>query len=54
MGVAPEPPGDLSRVARGVCIGPFVGKAKGLNLFVNWLFFREGRGIPFAGNLFQG
>ena len=32
MVVAPEPPGDLSRVAQGVISGPFAGKAEGLNL----------------------
>ena len=31
MGVVPEPPCDLSRVAWGGYIGPFAGKAEGLN-----------------------
>ena len=52
MGVAPEPPGDSDRTAWGG-IGPFAGKAEGLGFFINWIFFRGGRGIPFAGISFR-
>ena len=52
MGVAPEPLGDSSRVARGVASVPSRVRLRDL-IFVNRMFFRVGRGIPFARNSFR-
>ena len=53
MGVAPEPLGDLSRVARGVVSVPSWVRLKDLIFLLTGHFFRERRGIPFAGNSFR-
>ena len=53
MGVAPEPPGDSSRVAQGVVTDPSRVRLKDLVFFQLDIFFRGGRGIPFAGISFR-
>ena len=52
MGVAPEPPGDSSRVAQGVVLDPSRVRLKDL-VFRKLDIFCGGRGIPFAGISFR-
>ena len=52
MGVAPEPPGDLDRIAWRVFSDPSRVRLKGL-VFRQLDIFRGGRGVPFAGISFR-
>ena len=53
MGVATESLGDSDRTAWGVVSDPSRVRLKDLVFFVNWIFFRRGRGIPFVGISFR-
>ena len=53
MGVAPEPPGDSSRVARGVASDPSRVRLKDL-VFRQLDIFLRGSWYPVRGDLIQG